>query len=73
MSEKLNDSKTCTARNGEDFAKEIEYIKNQRLELHIDKKRKSTRILTNLIIKHNFWPTIKAELIKLDLRKIKNE
>lgn len=56
-----------TARIGEDFNKELEEIKNERLERKIDKKRKSTKKLTNLIIKHKNWPKVKEDLIEVDL------
>lgn len=61
------------SRNGENFSKEIETIKDKRLKLNIDKKRKSTRILTNLLVKHECWNQIKEEMININLEEIKNE
>ena len=62
-----------TARMGEDFSKEIEYIKKKRLDTGIDKKKKSTKKLTNLIVKHNLWKKIKEDTIKINLENKKNE
>lgn len=59
------DSKT--ARMGEDFSKEIENIKQERLDKGIDKKRKSTKKLTNLIVKHKAWEKIKKDTIEINL------
>lgn len=56
--------KTITARIGEAFNKEIQEIKEARLKSGIDKKKKSTRRLTNLLIKHKHWPKIKGEAIE---------
>lgn len=61
------------SRNGEVFSREIEDIKNKRLEFQIDKKRKSTRTLTNLLVKHTLWMKIKNDMINLNLEKRKNE
>lgn len=58
-----------TARIGEDFSNELESIKDERLELKIDKKRKSTKRLTNLIVKHKNWKKIKENLIQVNLEK----
>lgn len=65
--EKNNNSHT--ARMGDEFSKEIEEIKDVRLKKGIDKKRKSTRKLTNLIPKHKHWPKIKADMQEVDLEK----
>lgn len=62
-----------TARIGDKFNKEIEDIKNKRLEIGIDKKRKSTRRLTNLIVRHDHWRKIKEEMITLNLEKRHHE
>ncbi len=59
--------KNITARMGEDFSKELEEIKDERLNRKIDKKRKSTRRLTNLIVKHRDWKKIKEDTIEVDL------
>lgn len=66
MAKKELENKNITARIGEDFSEELENIKDKRLELNIDKKRKSTRRLTNQIIKHSSWKKIKDDTIKLE-------
>lgn len=59
-----------TSRIGEAFSKELEEIKEKRLESGIDKKRKSTRRLTNTIVKHRDWKKIKQDTIEV---KLENE
>lgn len=59
--------KNVTARIGEDFNKELEEIKKERIDRGIDKKRKSTKRLTNLFTKHKAWGTIKEDTIKIKL------
>lgn len=59
--------KNVTARLGEEFSKELEEIKDERLKRGIDKTRKSTRILTNKITQHRDWKKIKEDTIELDL------
>jgi len=56
-----------TARIGNDFEKELDEIKRIRLEKGIDKKKKSTRKLTNLIVKHSDWTKIKKDTIEVKL------
>ena len=56
-----------TARIGEDFNREIEEIKKERVDSGIDKKKKSTKILTNLLIKHKGWAKIRKDTIELNL------
>ena len=63
--------KNVTARMGGDFSRELEEIKDERLERGIDKKRKSTRRLTNLIVKHRDWKTIKEDTIEVNLENEK--
>ncbi len=58
---------TVTARIGLDFAEELEDIKKERRERGIDKKRKSTKRLTNLFVKHRYWKKIKEDTIEVDL------
>lgn len=70
---KLNNSKNRLQRIGEDFNNEIEEIKNIRLERGMDKKKKSTRRLTNLIIKHRGWKKIREDTINIKLGDEKNE
>ena len=67
MPEKMKNSKNVTARIGEDFSNEIEDIKKARIESGIDKKKKSTRKLTNLITRHRDWKKIKEDTIKLKI------
>lgn len=69
----MQNSNNKLQRIGEDFNNEIEDIKNVRLESGIDKKRKSTRRLTNLIIKHQDWKKIKRDTINIKLEGVKNE
>lgn len=59
--------KNHTARIGEKFSQEIDDIKSERLKLKKDKKKKSTRRLTNLLVRHNLWPKIKKEMIEINL------
>lgn len=59
--------KNVTTRIGEDFSKELEEIKQERLDKKLDKKKKSIRRLTNLIIKHDAWPKIKKGLLEVNL------
>lgn len=61
-----------TARIGMNFAAELELIKNGRLEKGMDKKRRSTRKLTELMIRHNSWDDIKSDMIELNLEGSKN-
>jgi len=64
-------NKNVTSRIGEDFSNEIEDIKEERLNRGIDKKKKSTRRLTNLIVKHRDWKTIKEDTIEVNLENEK--
>lgn len=52
-----------TVRVGENFQKEIQEIKEKRIESRIDEKKKSTRVLSNLLVRHKLWPQIKEEMI----------
>jgi len=64
MPEKNNKiSNNHTARLGDIFNKEIEEIKKERKEKGLDKTQRSTRQLTNLIIKHDLWKKIKKDMI----------
>lgn len=56
--------KNHTSRIGENFMKEINYIKNKRFGLGIDKKKKSIRWITDLIIRHEAWRKIKEDTIE---------
>lgn len=63
--------KNVTARIGDEFEKELEEIKKERLKRGVDKKKKSTRRLTNLLVKHRDWPTIKEDTIEVNLENEK--
>ena len=65
--------KNVTARIGEDFSKELEEIKKERVDRGIDKKKKSTRRLTNLMIKHKDFQKIKEDTIKINLEDTNEE
>lgn len=60
-----------TARIGEEFNREIEEIKKERVDSGIDKKKKSTKTLTNLIIEHRDWAKIKKDTIELNFENRK--
>lgn len=59
------------AKMGIIFNRELDEIKNKRLELGKDKDRRSTKELTNLITKHNYWKIIKKEIIQIESSQIK--
>ena len=59
--------KNVTARIGEEFSKELEEIKKERVDQGIDKKKKSTRKLTNLMVKHKYFKKIKEDTVKINL------
>lgn len=63
--------KNVTARMGDKFSKELEEIKDERINRGIDKKRKSTRRLTNLLVEHRDWKTIKEDTIEVNLENDK--
>lgn len=56
-----------TARIGKRFSDELEEIKEERIKRGIDKKKKSTKKLTNLFTIHKEWKTIKEDTIKINL------
>lgn len=66
-------SKSVMIRIGTNFNNEIECIKKARLNRGLDIKKSSTRLLTELLIKHNFWSQIKNELINLEIGEGRNE
>lgn len=53
-------------RVGDEFIGRLEYIKNKRLDNGADKTKKSTRALTNLIIKHESWGQIENDTIEFE-------
>lgn len=69
---KLNSDNVLT-RVDESFNEELEEIKDERVKNDLDEKRISTRELTELITKHNSWPIIKKDLLKIKLEKNDNE
>lgn len=60
----MTENKNHTVRVGDNFHKEIEDIKQERLDNGTDQKKKSTRVLTDLLVRHNFWNKIKKEMIE---------
>ncbi len=58
-----------TVRVDPTFNDEIEDIKKKRFEMGIDYKKISTRQITSMIIKHNFWGLVKADLEKVKLNR----
>lgn len=58
-----------TSRIGKKFHKEIEEVKNKRMESGLDQTRSSTKELTDLIVRHEHWKEIKKEMIKFDFRE----
>jgi len=65
--------KNVTARIGKDFSKELEDIKKERVDRGIDKKKKSTRRLTNLMVKHKHFQKIKEDTIEINLEDTNEE
>ncbi len=64
---KKKETQTVTARIGLNFADEIEEIKQERVKRGIDKKKKSTKRLTNLLVLHKAWEKIKNDTIEVNL------
>lgn len=56
-----------TSRIGKEFNKQLDEIKMGRIYNKLDKTQKSTRVLTDLIVKHNSWGKIKDEIINYEL------
>ncbi len=59
------------ARIGQKFYKEVEAIKDKRLRNGKDKDRMSTKIITNLIVRHDLWADIAKKIIKADEEELK--
>lgn len=68
MAEKKNGG--TTTRIGKRFHKEIEFVKDERLAKRKSKDRVSSEKLTNLIVRHKFWPTIKEDLIIAEQKEV---
>ncbi len=73
MGKKETNSQNHTCRIGEEFNKELEEIIELRLQMGVDKKRKSIRKLTNLIVRHRDWQNIRNDAIDIRLEGVKNE
>lgn len=67
MGKKENGSNSHTHRIGLNFNSRIEFIKEKRLLCGIDKKKKSTRKITDTIIKHKHWAQIENDTIELKM------
>ena len=67
----MKNDKGRQSRIGEKFYKEVETIKDKRLRNGKDKDRMSTKIITNLIVRHNSWPDISKKLIEADEEELK--
>lgn len=63
MANKEENNNNHIQRIGEKFNLELENIKQERINLGIDKTKTSTRVLTNLLIKHSSWRLIKNDMI----------
>ena len=58
-----------TTRVDPEFNEEIEDIKRERLKRLIDVKASSSRKITSMIPKHNFWKRMKEDMINRKLKK----
>lgn len=63
MPEKIKDNKNCVARISTALLDELEGIAQKRLSLGIDKKKRSLRQLTRLLVKHYSWKKIKDDML----------
>lgn len=63
--------KGSQSRIGQKFYKEIELIKDKRLRNGKDKNRMSTKVITNLITRHNSWSEITKKIIEADEEEVK--
>ena len=59
------------SRIGQKFYKEIELIKDKRLRNGKDKDRMSTKVITNLIARHNSWSEISKKIVEADEEEVK--
>ncbi len=69
MTQELETNGDVLSREDIKFKEAVTYIKNKRMELGIDKVKKSDRWITMMIVKHNFFKTIMEEIIKYDDEK----
>jgi len=65
--QELHSANRHASRVGTTFVHELESIIMERLNQGIDKKRTSLRKLTEWIVRHNSWPLIREDLIKINL------
>lgn len=68
-----NLKKNHTTRVGENFHDHMKNMREMRLKIKKDKVKIPIRVLTDLIVKHNHWPQMKADIINLDIKEIKGE
>ena len=66
----MGSDKGKQSRIGERFYKEIGLIKDKRLRKGIDKDRISTKIITNLIVRHSSWSEIAKKIIEADEQEV---
>ncbi len=59
------------SRIGQKFYKELELIKDKRLRNGKDKNRMATKVITNLIARHNSWSEIAKKIIEADEEEVK--
>lgn len=52
-----------TTRVHPKFKEELNDIKKKRIKDGLDKKKKSDRAITGLIIRHDYWKDIKGDII----------
>ena len=64
MAKKETNSENHTARMGTTCMNEFNEILDKRLERKIDKKRKSIRVISELIVTHKRWPEMKKDAIE---------
>ncbi len=62
--------KGMQSRIGKRFYKEIELIKDKRLRNGNDKDRISTKVITNLIVRHSSWSEIAKKIIEADEEEV---
>ena len=70
MPGKQKNTENHTVRIGDKFHKEIEEIQKSRMDSGLDKKKRSFRILSNLLVRHKLWSKIKQEMKEVDLNDI---
>ena len=67
----MKNDKGKQSRIGERFYKEIEGVKDKRLRNGKDKDRISTKVITNLIVRHDLWSDIAKKIIEADEEEVK--